>query len=47
VNEEPASKSVLAPFLAEEGFVATAMGMQLRHTESTRPRAGGVRREES
>ena len=47
VNEEPASKSVLAPFLAEEGFVATAMGMQLRQTESSRPRAGGSRREES
>jgi ATP-dependent Lhr-like helicase len=30
VNDEPASRSVLAPFLAEEGFVATAMGMQLR-----------------
>ena len=30
VNDEPASRSVLAPFLAEEGFTATAMGMQLR-----------------
>ena len=30
VNDEPASRSVLAPFLAEQGFVATAMGMQLR-----------------
>ncbi|HEX6086487.1 MAG TPA: DEAD/DEAH box helicase [Thermoanaerobaculia bacterium] len=30
VNDEPASRSVLAPFLAEAGFVATAMGMQLR-----------------
>ncbi len=30
VNDEPASRSVLAPFLAEAGFTATAMGMQLR-----------------
>ena len=30
VNDEPASRSALAPFLAEEGFTATAMGMQLR-----------------
>ncbi|HUR79807.1 MAG TPA: DEAD/DEAH box helicase, partial [Thermoanaerobaculia bacterium] len=30
VNDEPASRSVLAPFLAEAGFSATAMGMQLR-----------------
>jgi ATP-dependent helicase Lhr and Lhr-like helicase len=30
VNEEPASKSMLAPYLAEAGFAATAMGMQLR-----------------
>ena len=30
VNDEPASRSVLAPFLAEQGFTATAMGMQLR-----------------
>lgn len=30
VNEEPAARSPLATFLAEEGFVATAMGMQLR-----------------
>ena len=30
VNEEPAARSVLASFLAEEGFVATAMGLQLR-----------------
>jgi ATP-dependent Lhr-like helicase len=30
INEEPASRSLLAPFLAEEGFVATAMGMQMR-----------------
>ncbi|MEO8378909.1 MAG: DEAD/DEAH box helicase [Acidobacteriota bacterium] len=30
INEEPATKSVLAPFLAEQGFVATAMGMQMR-----------------
>ncbi|HEX8408819.1 MAG TPA: DEAD/DEAH box helicase [Thermoanaerobaculia bacterium] len=30
VNEEQATKSPLAPFLAEKGFVATAMGMQLR-----------------
>ena len=27
VNDEPASRSVLAPYLAEEGFTATAMGM--------------------
>jgi hypothetical protein len=30
VNEEPAAKAALAPFLAEAGFVPTAMGMQLR-----------------
>ncbi|HVG25903.1 MAG TPA: crosslink repair DNA glycosylase YcaQ family protein, partial [Thermoanaerobaculia bacterium] len=30
VNDEPASRSVLAPYLAEAGFSATAMGMQLR-----------------
>ncbi len=30
VNEEPAAGSALATFLAEEGFAATAMGMQLR-----------------
>jgi hypothetical protein len=30
VNDEPASRSLLAPFLAEQGFVATAMGLQLR-----------------
>jgi len=30
VNDEPASRSVMAPFLAEAGFAATAMGMQLR-----------------
>jgi len=30
INDEPAARSPLAPFLAEAGFVATAMGMQLR-----------------
>lgn len=30
INDEPAAKSPLAPFLAEAGFVATAMGMQIR-----------------
>ncbi|MGZ8198638.1 MAG: Lhr family helicase, partial [Burkholderiales bacterium] len=30
INEEPAARSPLAPFLAEAGFVATAMGMQIR-----------------
>jgi len=30
INDEPASKSALAPFLAEAGFVLTAMGYQLR-----------------
>ncbi|HEV7242325.1 MAG TPA: DEAD/DEAH box helicase [Thermoanaerobaculia bacterium] len=30
INEEPAARSALAPFLAEEGFVATGMGMQMR-----------------
>jgi len=30
VNDEPAAKSPLAPFLAEAGFVATAMGFQIR-----------------
>ncbi|HEX6096093.1 MAG TPA: DEAD/DEAH box helicase [Thermoanaerobaculia bacterium] len=30
INEEPASRSPLAPFLAEAGFVSTAMGMQIR-----------------
>ena len=30
INDEPASRSALAPFLAEEGFAATAMGYQLR-----------------
>ncbi|HUP62884.1 MAG TPA: crosslink repair DNA glycosylase YcaQ family protein [Thermoanaerobaculia bacterium] len=30
INDEPASRSALGPFLAEEGFAATAMGYQLR-----------------
>jgi ATP-dependent helicase Lhr and Lhr-like helicase len=30
VNEEPAARSPLAPFLVEAGFTATAMGMQMR-----------------
>ncbi|MGZ5492883.1 MAG: Lhr family helicase, partial [Thermoanaerobaculia bacterium] len=30
INDEPASKSALAPFLTEAGFVLTAMGYQLR-----------------
>ncbi|MGZ5462541.1 MAG: Lhr family helicase [Thermoanaerobaculia bacterium] len=30
INEEPAARSPLAPFLAEAGFVSTAMGMQIR-----------------
>ncbi|HEX9985955.1 MAG TPA: crosslink repair DNA glycosylase YcaQ family protein [Thermoanaerobaculia bacterium] len=30
VNDEPVARSPLAPFLAEEGFVPTAMGYQLR-----------------
>jgi len=30
VNDEPAAKSPLAPFLTEAGFVATAMGYQIR-----------------
>ena len=30
VNDEPAARSALAPFLVEEGFTATAMGYQLR-----------------
>ena len=34
VNEEPAARSTLAAFLAEAGFTATAMGMQIR--QSTR-----------
>ncbi|MBV8516865.1 MAG: DEAD/DEAH box helicase [Acidobacteria bacterium] len=31
INDEPAARSPLAPFLVEEGFVATAMGYQLRN----------------
>jgi hypothetical protein len=30
VNGEPVARTPLAPFLVEEGFVATAMGYQLR-----------------
>jgi ATP-dependent helicase Lhr and Lhr-like helicase len=30
VNDEPAARSALAPFLVEQGFVGTAMGLQLR-----------------
>ncbi len=30
INDEPAARSGLAPFLAEAGFVATAMGYQMR-----------------
>ncbi|HEY0159520.1 MAG TPA: crosslink repair DNA glycosylase YcaQ family protein [Thermoanaerobaculia bacterium] len=30
VNNEPASRSPLAPFLVEEGFVSTGLGLQLR-----------------
>ena len=30
INEKPAARSALAPFLTEAGFVATAMGMQIR-----------------
>ncbi|HEX7153128.1 MAG TPA: DEAD/DEAH box helicase [Thermoanaerobaculia bacterium] len=30
VNDEPVARSPLAPFLAEEGFVPTAMGYQMR-----------------
>jgi ATP-dependent helicase Lhr and Lhr-like helicase len=30
INDEPASRSALAPFLVEEGFVSTGMGYQLR-----------------
>jgi ATP-dependent Lhr-like helicase len=30
INDEPTSRSALAPFLAEAGFVLTAMGYQLR-----------------
>ena len=32
INDEPASRSPLAPFLIETGFVATGMGYQLRRT---------------
>jgi ATP-dependent Lhr-like helicase len=30
INDEPAARSALAPFLAEAGFAATAMGYQMR-----------------
>ena len=30
INDEPATKSILAPYLAEGGFAATAMGFQKR-----------------
>jgi ATP-dependent Lhr-like helicase len=36
INDEPASRSPLVPFLVEQGFAATGLGYQLRHT----PRAG-------
>jgi ATP-dependent helicase Lhr and Lhr-like helicase len=30
INNEPATRSALAPFLVEEGFVSTGLGLQLR-----------------
>jgi hypothetical protein len=30
INDEPAARSPLAPFLAEAGFAAGAMGYQMR-----------------
>ena len=30
INDEPPARSPLAPFLVEEGFAATAMGLQMR-----------------
>jgi ATP-dependent Lhr-like helicase len=38
INDEPASRSPLASFLVEEGFVPTAMGLQLRAEVSTHGR---------
>jgi ATP-dependent helicase Lhr and Lhr-like helicase len=32
INDEPASRSPLAPFLVEQGFAATGLGYQLRRT---------------
>ncbi|HEX8618424.1 MAG TPA: crosslink repair DNA glycosylase YcaQ family protein [Thermoanaerobaculia bacterium] len=43
INNEPATRSALAPFLAEAGFVSTGLGMQLRaevtHVRTADPRA--------
>jgi ATP-dependent Lhr-like helicase len=36
VNDEPVSRSPLAPFLVEEGFSPSAMGYQLRGSEAQR-----------
>ena len=36
INDEPASRSPLGPFLAEEGFASTAMGYQLRAKTAAR-----------
>ncbi len=32
INDEPASRSPLAPFLVEHGFGATGLGYQLRQS---------------
>ncbi|HYH07772.1 MAG TPA: DEAD/DEAH box helicase [Thermoanaerobaculia bacterium] len=42
INDEPASRSPLGPFLVEEGFVSTAMGYQMR-AEVTRVRGSDSR----
>jgi len=36
INDEPAARSALVPFLIEEGFVPTSMGMQFRATVAAR-----------
>jgi ATP-dependent Lhr-like helicase len=42
INDEPASRSPLGPFLVEEGFAVTAMGYQMR-AEVTRVRGSDSR----
>ena len=43
VNDEPVTRSAIAPFLAEAGFVPTAMGYQMRASSGQRLASGSRR----
>ncbi|HEY6893122.1 MAG TPA: hypothetical protein VI258_03070, partial [Rhodanobacteraceae bacterium] len=42
VNDEPAGKSAIAPYLAEAGFAATSMGYQFRASSGQRAASGSL-----